>query len=140
MAANEAILRVHVRLVVTCIPLLVRVFPLKRLLRLLTPRRSWRLYRRIRPRRVAAMVRRVLRRPAHMRRRACLRKGLATFHFLRLAGAPAVLHIGVFPPGPGDRRDHAHCWVSVADTLVLDPPRQSMAAVATYGRDGCETD
>jgi hypothetical protein len=54
-----------------------------------------------------------------MRGRRCLRRGLLAFYFLRLAGHPAVLHLGVFARPQG--RTLAHCWVTVGD-LIDDPP------------------
>ena len=64
-----------------------------------------------------------------MRRRACLRQGLTLFHFLKLAGWPAVLRIGVFPPGRDRRRMHAHCWVTLNGVPLSPPPEQPVATL-----------
>jgi hypothetical protein len=68
-----------------------------------------------------------------MRGRRCLRRGLLAFYFLRLAGHPAVLHLGVFARPQG--RTLAHCWVSVGE-LVDDPPAAPCTKVLEWrGRE-----
>ena len=114
------VLRIHVWLAVALVPLLVRLAGLEALLKLATPRRPWRLYRRLSCETVARAVARRLRRPRHMKRRACLRRGLALYHFLRLAGHPAVLRIGAWPGRRDGGRLHAHCWVTVGGQVVDD--------------------
>ena len=129
---GQHILRWHVWAVATCIPLLVRFLPLKALLRLLTPPGRLRPYRGVPAGRIAEIVRRRLRNPVHMRRRACLREGLTLFHFLCLAGAEAVLHVGVFAGRPGAQRTHAHCWVTCQGRAVSAPPDEPFAEVLSY--------
>ena len=131
--AIEAPLRAHVWLVATLLPLLVRVLPLKALLRLMTPPGWWRPYRAVPSERIAAAVARRLKHPHNMRRRACLREGLTLYHFLRLAGVPAVLQFGVYPPELDPGRMHAHCWVTVDGVPVSAPPGQPAALVLTHG-------
>lgn len=129
---GEHILRWHVWVVATCVPLLVRLLPLKALLRLLTPPRHLTPYSRVSAGRVAAIVRRRLDNPIHMRRRACLREGLTLFHFLCLAGAEATLHMGVYARQPRMRRTQAHCWVTCAGRAVSAPPEEPSAEVLNY--------
>ena len=138
--AIEAALRAHVWLVATVLPLLVRVVPLKGLLRLMTPPACLRPYRAVPPERIAAAVARRLRNPRNMRRRACLREGLTLFHFLRLAGVPAVLQFGVYPPQVDAARMHAHCWVSVDGVALSAPPGQPAALLLSHGGPAAEGD
>ncbi len=138
--ATEAALRAHVYLVATMLPLLVRVLPLKVLLRLMTPPARLRPYRTVPPDRIAAIVARRLRNPRNMRRRACLRRGLTLYHFLRLAGVPAAIHFGVYPPDADPRRLHAHCWVTVDGVALTEPPGQPSAVLFTHGGPAGEGD
>ena len=137
----EFILRAHVWTAATFLPVLVRL-PLRRLLRLMTPPAFLRPYASVSRERIVEIVERRLRAPRNMRRRACLRRGLLLFHFLRLAGCDAVLQFGVFPPGVNPNRMHGHCWVTVAGEGVADPPGEGLAVVMTHGAetaapDGC---
>lgn len=61
-------------------------------------------------------------RPWRMRGRRCLREGLLAYRFLRLAGHPATIHFGVLAGGAPGERTRAHCWVSVADEVLVNPP------------------
>lgn len=129
---REFILRSHVWLLATFLPLLVKLVPLGRLVKLLTPPARFTPYVAFTPNRIMEIVGRRLRRPRNMRRRACLRKGLLLFHMLRLSGTPAVLHVGVFPPNGESERLRAHCWVSVGGRCVSDPPDNEVALRLTY--------
>jgi hypothetical protein len=131
--AIERALAAHVWLVATALPLLVRVLPLKALLRMMTPPQRLRPYRRVPPDRIAAAVERRLRNPRNMRRRACLRRGFTLYHFLRLAGVPAALQFGVFAPGADPARLHGHCWVTVDGVAFSAPPGQPSAVLLTHG-------
>jgi hypothetical protein len=119
---REFVLRLHIRLVTIAILPLVRFLSLRRVLRLLTPPSGWRPYRGMEPERLAAMVRWALRAPRRMRRRACLREGLALFHVLCLAGVDAELNFAVYPPGADSDRMHGHCWVTVGGEPLNSPP------------------
>jgi len=130
---SRLILRGHIWLLATLILLLVKIIPLKQLLRLLTPPPRCKPYAGTPPEEISRRVAHRLRQPRHMRRRACLRQGLTLFHFLRLAGWPAVLHIGVFPPQPDDRRMHAHCWVTLDGVPLSPPPEQPVATFLVCG-------
>jgi len=138
--AIEAALRAHVWAVATLLPLLVRLLPLRALLRVMTPPARLRPYHIIPPERIVAAVGRRLRNPRHMRRRACLRQGLTLYHFLRLAGVPAVLEFGVYPPGADAVRLHAHCWVSVGGRAVSAPPGRPAALLLTHGAERLRND
>lgn len=118
-------LRAHVWLVATVIPLLVRAVPLKRLLRLLNPSPRRQPYRGLTCQQIIDIVSRRVRAPRNMRRRSCLRFGLTLFHFLRLSGYPAILHFGVLPKTDSGRMQ-AHCWVSVPGVIPSE------------ARSGCE--
>ncbi len=130
---SRLILRGHVWLLATLIPLLEKFIPLKWLLRLLTPPPRFQPYAGTSPEEISRLVTHRLREPRNMRRRACLRQGLTLFHFLKLAGWPAVLRIGVFPPGLDRRRMHAHCWVTLNDVPLSPPPEQPVATLLTCG-------
>ena len=127
------ILRGHVWLVATLIPLLVRVLPLRYLLRLLTPPARFRPYRDVDLDEVRRLVARRLAEPRNMRRRACLREGLTLFHFLRLGGKPAVLQFGVLPVPDAARRLHAHCWVTVDGQAASEPAAAPSATMLVHG-------
>jgi hypothetical protein len=122
-------LRGHVWLLATLIPLLEKFIPLKWLLRLLTPPPRFNPYAGTSPEEISRLVAHRLREPHNMRRRACLRHGLTLFHFLKLAGWPAVLRIGVFPPSLDSQRMHAHCWVTLNGVALSPPPEQPVATL-----------
>jgi len=126
----------HVWLVAGVLPLLVRLVPLPRLLRLLTPRADRRPYAGAEVEEIAAAVDRQLADPVHMRRRACLRKGLTLFHFLRLAGHPAVIQFAVYPPGQQDAKMRGHCWVTVGGRDFGDLPDGPSTTVWRHGDEG----
>jgi hypothetical protein len=130
---SRLVLRGHVWLLATLIPLLEKFIPLKWLLRLLTPPSRFKPYAGTSPEEISRLVAHRLREPRNMRRRACLRQGLALFHFLKLAGWPAVLRIGVFPPGRDRRRMHAHCWVTLNGVPLSPPPEQPVATLLVCG-------
>ena len=133
---SRLILRGHIWLLATLIPLLEKFIPLKWLLRLLTPPPRFRPYAGTPPGEISRLVARRLREPRNMRRRACLRQGLTLFHFLKLASWPAVLHIGIFPPRLDDRRMHAHCWVTLNGVPLSPPPERPVATLLTRGTPG----
>ncbi len=115
-------LRVHVGLLATFIPLLVKFISLPRLAKLLTPPGWLGLYRRASAELIVETVHRRLATPRNMKRRSCLREGLVLFHFLKLAGIPAVMHFCVYQQQENSSRMHAHCWVTVDDAAILEPP------------------
>jgi hypothetical protein len=135
MRIAEHILRPHVWIVATAVPLLVRLCPMHKLLHLATPRRPWRLYAGLPPERICRTVQARLAHPQMMRRRPCLRKGLTLYHFLRLADVPAVLNIGAWPPSRDPRRLHTHCWVTVDDEPIAeaDPEGIPPGVLISYG-------
>ena len=127
------ILRIHIWLLAAVIPLLIKLLPLKKLLRLMTPKAKCDLYKSITPEQVTEMVHRRLRRPRHMRNRPCLRKGLTLFYFLRLAGAPAKIHIAVHTPTTDSNRIRAHCWVVLDGLAMTEPINGPGPTILTYG-------
>lgn len=138
MSLRLPLLRAHIWLVATLIPLLVKVLPLKRLLGLLTLPASVAPYRSIAWQEIAERVAQRLKNPRNMRRRSCLRHSLTLFHFLRLAGYPAVLRIGVYPRNPNLPRIQAHGWVTLHDRVLTWPPQNPMAVVLVHGDAGKE--
>lgn len=102
------------------LPDLTRLAALERLLRWYTPRGPSAAWSHLSEREILDSLDRHLAGCRRMRGRRCLRRGLLAFYFLRLAGHPAVLHVGVFARPQG--RTLAHCWTSIG-MIVDDPPR-----------------
>lgn len=127
---RQPMLRAHVWLLATLLPLLVRFVPLPRLMVLLTPRRV--PYVGISPQHVTDLVNRRLANPRNMRRRACLRHGLTLFHFLRLSGYNAILNFSIYPLAQTEVRMQGHCWVSLAGKCISTPPSPGGVLVLTY--------
>ena len=122
MPLRSVLLRAHIWLLATTVPSLIRLLPLKRLLRLLTPPAKLIPYRGFPCEFLVQRVERRLRKPRQMRHRPCLRHSLVLFHFLRLAGYPAVLTIGVYRKDPDYPRSQAHGWVTLNGTVLTSPP------------------
>jgi len=133
---SRTLLRLHVWLVASVLPLLVRLIPLPALLRLLTPPAIFRPYRGMSSQAIAEAVNSRLAKPVNMKRRACLRRGLTLFHFLKLAGLAATLHVAVYPPVNDPERMHAHCWVILDGKDISDPPEQPYATMMVHGKGG----
>ncbi|MGA2265523.1 MAG: lasso peptide biosynthesis B2 protein [Phycisphaerae bacterium] len=133
MSLRLPLLRAHIWLVATFIPLLDKVLSLKRVLRVLTPPTSVVPYRGIAWQDIVERVAQRLKNPRNMRRRPCLRQSLTLFHFLRLAGYPAVLRIGVYPQNPEAPRTQAHGWVTLNDIALTSPPDGPAAVVLVHG-------
>jgi len=127
-------MRLHIAVLATLIPDASKFLPLPKLLALFTPRQPHPLYRGIEERHVTALIRHRLRRPWRMRGRRCLRQGLLCFYFLRLIDVPAVLRFGVFAEeGP---HEVAHCWITVHDRCVTEPPQHAYIPIMTHPADG----
>jgi len=118
---REILLRIHVGMVATLVPLLVECFNIPTLLRLAEFPRHWHPYAGIPVERIVAMVDRRLAHPRQMRRRRCLRQGLMLFHFLHLAGVPSEISFAALGPATSGQRMHAHCWVTVHGTAFYPP-------------------
>jgi Transglutaminase-like superfamily len=71
-------------------------------------------------------------RPWRMRGRRCLREGLLAFHYLTLAGHAPLLHFGVIPQSLRGKKPAAHCWISVAGKIILNPPANGMHELFVY--------
>ena len=136
MSLRLPLLRAHIWLLATLVPLLVRVLPLRWLLRVLTLPAWVAPYRGLAWQQIADRVSQRLTNPRQMRRRFCLRHSLTLFHFLRLAGYPAVLRIGVLPQDPKCPRSQAHGWVTLNDVAVNPPPQGPVAVVLVHGDAG----
>lgn len=83
-------------------------------------------------------VKRTVRNPWRMRGRRCLREGLLAFHYLKSAGYAPVLRFGLSPASLSQDRPRAHCWITLGDTCVLNPPEPGMVEVFAY--DGSLTE
>ena len=129
--ALKIVLAIHVWIIAAMIPLLVRVLSLKTILKVFTPSPLFRPYRGMSAEDLAGAVKKRLRRPVYMVRRACLREGLLMFHFLRLAGLEATLHISIQPKEVFGRF-LAHCWVTLPGKTVSTPPGLKMAELFSY--------
>lgn len=131
--ASPAQLPLRLRLAVwarsVVLPDLTRAAPLERILRWYTPRATATEWQRRGVAEILAHIDAHLAGCRRMRGRRCLRRGLLAFYFLRLAGHPAVLHVGVFARPQG--RTLAHCWTSVGD-VVDDPPQAPCTPVLEW--------
>ena len=130
---RRLVLRIHIWLLAAAIPVLIKLMPLKKLLRLMTPKAQCDLYKSITTEQIAEMVHHRLRRPRRMRNRSCLRKGLTLFYFLRLVGAPAKIRIAVHTPTAESKRIRAHCWVVLDGLAMTEPIKGPGATILTYG-------
>ncbi|MBM3860519.1 MAG: lasso peptide biosynthesis B2 protein [Verrucomicrobia bacterium] len=128
---RESLLRAHVWLVATLVPLLVNILDIRGLLRVAQWPRRWHPYKGVSAEQIAALVDQRLANPRNMKRRRCLRQGLTFFHFLHLAGVPSVLRFGVLGPATSGQRLHAHCWVSVNGKDYY-PPLGPVAEILTH--------
>jgi hypothetical protein len=111
--------------------LFLRFFSLRSVLKILTPPVRFHPYHKIQTDDILELIQKRLAHPRFMIRRACLRKGLLTYHFLRLAGFKALFHIGVYPPECG-RRLQAHCRVSVGNKFIDDEPDSNLTDIFIY--------
>jgi len=131
-AVTVRVLRMHIWAAATLTPLLVRLLSLPLLVRLLTSPRGCRPYAAVPPEQIAGLVARRLARPRNMRRRACLRQSLVLFHFFRLAGLAAELHVGMYPPSADPARLHGHCWVTIAGRPLPFSPQRDAAETVRF--------
>ncbi len=127
---RESLLRLHVWLVATLVPLFVNLLDIRGLLRVAQWPRRWHPYKGISVEHIVEIVDRRLAAPRNMKRRRCLRQGLTLFHFLHLAAVPSVLRFGVLGPATPGKRLHAHCWVSVNGKDYY-PPLEPVAEILT---------
>jgi len=127
------LMRWHLELVAAILPDASKLLSLRTLLAWATPRHPSRLYRELDEQCVLNLVRQRLAHPWRMRGRRCLREGLLCFYFLRLINVPAVLHFGVFAEAKG--HEMAHCWVSVENRWVTEPPGQAFVPILTYPKE-----
>ena len=84
-ALTLRLLRMHVGWIALWIPLWDRWLSLDKMLRKYTPKHPFALYRGVASDTIVELVLQRLQRPRMMRRRACYRRGLLLFYFLRLA-------------------------------------------------------
>ncbi len=122
---------IHVWIVAAIVPFLVRAFTLKKIIEIFSPSPSFQPYRGIAAEDLAGVVKNRLKRPIYMVRRACLREGLLIFHFLKLAGLEATLHISVYPREEFGRF-RAHCWVTSSGRALSTPADLKMTEIFSY--------
>lgn len=128
---RRVILRLHATVLAVFIPDLSKFLSLSNLLRFFTPRKASRFYHGVDEQTVVTMIQRLLQNPWRMRGRRCLRLGLLTFYFLRLAGIPAELRFGVYTTVRP--RELAHCWVTLRGRCLTEPPQFSYVPILTWG-------
>jgi hypothetical protein len=122
--------KIHVYVVSVMIPFLDNFLGLKQMLRVLNPPGWCELYKGISVEKICEEVANRLKKPVLMKRRKCLRHGFMLFHFLCLAGAPAVLQIGVFARKQY-QKGTAHCWVTCGGRSLLPEPQEEVAVILT---------
>lgn len=123
--------RMHVYVVSVMIPLLDNFLGLKQMLRVFTPPAWCELYKGISVEKICEVVADRLKKPVLMKRRKCLRHGFTLFHFLCLAGAPAVLQIGVFARKQY-HKETAHCWITCDGRSLSPEPQEDVAIILTH--------
>jgi hypothetical protein len=84
---------------------------------------------------IVSRVKLAARHPWLMRDRRCLREGILAYRFLTLANVPAKIHFGVDRNSIGAPKLDAHCWVTVGDEVVLNPPSPSMVTVFIHDNE-----
>ena len=124
--------RVNLSVAARLLPAFVKRISLAETLRLATPSAGTTGYVELKPAEIVRAVVRATRRPWLMRDRRCLRQGVLAFHFLTLAGHRPVLHFGVVPSTMSMPRPRAHCWVSVQDFIILNPPMEPMVEILAH--------
>jgi hypothetical protein len=125
--------KVHVYIVSVMIPFLDNFLGLKQMLRIFTPPVWCELYKSISVENICEVVANRLKKPVLMKRRRCLRHGFTLFYFLCLAGAPAILQIGVFARKQY-HRGIAHCWVVCDGRSLTQEPQENVAVILTHRR------
>jgi transglutaminase superfamily protein len=118
-------------------PVFAKSAPIGELLRMATPNGESPAYAALDAGEIVASVKRVTRRPWRMRGRRCLREGLLAFRFLSLAGHRPLLHFAVEKETLRTDRPRAHCWISVGDEVLMNPPSPTMLELFAY--DGSES-
>ncbi len=78
---------------------------------------------------IARRAKHASRHPWLMRDRRCLREGILAFRFLTLADIPAKIHFAVDRSSIDAPVLAAHCWVTVADKPIINPPTPSMVTI-----------
>ncbi len=114
------------------LPVAAKRADLMPLLAVATPPADYRIYSDKSAEGVVSAVKATCARPWRMRGRRCLREGLLAFRFLRLAGIPATLHFGVDRHSVNAAKLKAHCWVSIGDDIVINPPDPDMVCIYSY--------
>lgn len=108
------------------LPACVGSSDLDRLLALATPRPGTSAYGHLSASTIASAVKRAARRPWVMRDRRCLREGLLALYYLSLAGHRPLLHFAVEPGSLSEPKLSAHCWITVAGAVLMNPPTPTM--------------
>ena len=114
------------------LPACVGSSELDRLLAMATPPPGMSAYEEFGASTIVAAVKRAARRPWVMRDRRCLREGLLAFRYLSLAGYRPLLHFAVEPGSLSQQKLSAHCWVSVNDEVLMNPPTSTMMSLFAW--------
>lgn len=114
------------------LPACVGSSELDRLLAMATPPPGAAAYREFSAPAIVSAVKRAARRPWVMRDRRCLREGLLAFRYLSLAGHRPLLHFALEPGSLRDRKMSAHCWVTVDDEVLMNPPTPTMMTLFAW--------
>jgi hypothetical protein len=105
---------------------------MEQLLKKSMPPTGYTPYRGIEAGEILSAVQAATARPWRMRGRRCLRQGLLGFRFLRLAGFAPLLHFGIEPGSIKFDSLHAHCWITLAGSCVLNPPSETMLTMFSW--------
>lgn len=121
--------RVNLLVAARLLPTIIKRAPLSDILARATPARKHGGSLSLPPAEIVAAVNQVTANPWRMRGRRCLRQGVLAFHYLARAGHHPVLHFAVAPSTLSTARPRAHCWVSVGDEIVINPPVEAMIEI-----------
>ena len=124
--------RLHLWFAARWLPVGAKRRSIDRLLQRAMPPPDHTPYRGLSPDQILSAVREATARPRRMRARRCLREGLLGFRFLRMAGFAPVLHFGLDPASAEKERLHAHCWLTLDDACVLNPPTDAMVVLFSW--------
>jgi hypothetical protein len=128
----QRLFKMHVYVVSVLIPLLDNFLGLKQMLSVITPPAWCEIYKGVSVEKVCEVVADRIKNPVLMKRRKCLRHGFMLFHFLCLAGAPAVLQIGVFARKQYHKGTVAHCWVTCDGRSLSPEPQEDVAVILIH--------
>lgn len=124
----------HIRLFLMFIsvPILHRVLPLPKLMRLLDSPPRDRVFETLSVTQAIQMIDRIVRiTRGFLFPGNCVRKSILLFHLLRKNGYPAMIHFGI---SSKNEQLFGHCWVDLDGSVLTDvsDPRQSFQTIYSY--------